>query len=370
MGFEYTKAKNVTNISSSTSDTEEDSALITGLKTGGYCCLLLASIVGNCLVILAYKLNSNGKLRTVSNNFIVSMAAADLLITVGSIPERITRILANDAWLLPGTLGIVVCKTVNFVEKLSMNVSVLHLASIAVDRFLVVFFPRRKVITKSLSLRIIVSIWLISLGYCVPILIHGNIVEDNGKMYCKVRQFFTNWKIWYIFFLIILFGTFLLIVVLYSAIAIKLWRKKTPGVRLSFRSRRTEKLNIRIVKMVAIIVTVFYICFLPYWIGWIFCSYYFNEVICNSRFVFVAIFLSYSNSSLNPVIYTIFNEHFRLSFRRILRTLFCKKEKGIVIRETADVFVVGLRLEQITLPTESRTKVTKSRSLDFLGTNM
>lgn len=370
MGFEYTKGTNFTNASSSASDSEEDSALVAGLKAGSYCCLLVASIVGNCLVILAYKLNCNGKLRTVSNNFIVSMAAADLLITVGSVPERITRILEHDAWLLDGTLGIVVCKAVNFVEKLSMNVSVLHLASIAIDRFLVVFFPRRKFITKSLSRRIIVSIWTISIGYCLPILVYGKILEDEGKMYCKVRAFFTNWKIWYIFFLIILFGTFLLIVVLYSAIAVKLWRKKTPGVRLSFRSRRTEKLNIRIVKMVAMIVTVFYVCFLPYWIGWIFCSYHFNEVICSNRFVFIAIFLSYSNSSLNPIIYTIFNENFRLSFRRILMKVLCMKEKDSVLKQTAEVFVVGLHLEQITLPTESRTKGTKSRSLDFLGTNI
>ncbi|XP_031567253.1 D(4) dopamine receptor-like [Actinia tenebrosa] len=370
MGFEYTNAKNLTNISSSANDFEaEDSILETGLKTASYSCLFLVSVLGNCLVILAYKLNSNGKLRTVSNNFIVSMAAADLLITVGSVPERMTRILANDTWLLPGTLGIAVCKAVNFIEKLSMNVSVLHLVSIAVDRFLVVFFPRRKFITKTLSHRIILSIWLISSGYCLPILIYGKILEENGKMYCKVRKFFSNWKIWFIFFLIILFGTFLLIVIIYSAIAVKLWRKKTPGVRLSFRSRRTEKLNIRIVKMVAMIVTVFYVCFLPYWIGWVFCSYHFNEVICSSRYIFIAIFLSYSNSSLNPIIYTIFNENFRFAFRLLWRKLFCVKANG-GLREHADVFVVGLHLEQITFPTESKTKVTKSRSLDFLGTKL
>jgi len=44
----------------------------------------------NSLVIAAFKLNPNGKLRTVNNMFIVSMAAGDLLLPLGSIPERKT----------------------------------------------------------------------------------------------------------------------------------------------------------------------------------------------------------------------------------------------------------------------------------------
>lgn len=338
------------------------------LKTLAYVGVFLASLTGNSLVILAYKYNFNRKLRTVSNTFIVSMAVADLCITIGSIPERITRVLANDQWLLPGILGVIACKIVNFIEKLSLNVSVLHLASIAIDRFLVVFYPRRKIITHSISKRIVASIWLLSIGYCIPILVYGQIA--NGK-YCKVRVFFTNWRVWYIVFLIILFGTFILIVLLYTAIAVKLWRKRTPGVRLSFRSRRTEKLNLRIMKMVAIIVAVFYICFLPYWIGWIFCSYHFTGIICSKNFVYVAIFLSYLNSALNPIIYTIFNENFRFAFRMLAQKLCCFSVGGVCLSSRAkDGFVIGPKLDS-NLATDVQVRFAKpSRSLDFLGTNI
>ncbi|KAK3711917.1 hypothetical protein QZH41_000898 [Actinostola sp. cb2023] len=135
------------NVSSSAESSLEPGYVI-WLKAAAYFGIFLTSLIGNCLVIAAYKLNLNRKIRTVSNTFIVSMAAADLSITLASVPERITRVLASNQWLLPGTLGVVTCKLVNFIEKLSLNVSVLHLASIAIDRFLVVFYPRRKIITR------------------------------------------------------------------------------------------------------------------------------------------------------------------------------------------------------------------------------
>ncbi|EDO40714.1 predicted protein, partial [Nematostella vectensis] len=266
------------------------------------------------MTILAYKININGKLRTVSNHFIISMAFADLVLTIGSMPERITRVLNDEQWIIPDTAGAVLCKLANFCEKLSMNVTVLHLAAIAIDRFIAVFHPNRKLITKSMSLKIIGTIWIVSALYCIPILYYGAIFSKGDKQFCKVRRFFTHWKIWYIFFLILLFGIFILIIFLYSAITVKLSRRKTPGVMLSFRKRRIERLSVRVAKMVAVIVSVFYICFLPYWVGWIFCSYHYNNIICSDNFVFVSIFLCYANSSLNPVIFTFFNVNFRVGF--------------------------------------------------------
>ncbi|PFX31574.1 5-hydroxytryptamine receptor 2A [Stylophora pistillata] len=113
-----------------------DSLMEKSFKCLAYGVVVALSVIGNTLIIFAFKLNIGGKLHTVNNMFIVSMAAGDLLLTVASTPERITRILADERWLIHGNWGIFLCKTTNYMEKLCMNLSVIHLTLIAIDRSL------------------------------------------------------------------------------------------------------------------------------------------------------------------------------------------------------------------------------------------
>jgi len=321
---------------------ENNSAIEKGFKCMAYGVIVAFSIIGNSLVIAAFKLNINGKLRTVNSMLIVSMAAGDLLLTLGSTPERITRIFVNGQWIIGGHLGIFLCKTTNYFEKLCMNVSIIHLAMVAIDRFLAVFYPRRKIITVIRARQIIIMAWLASAAYCVPLFYYANLLEENGKLLCKTRRFFTNWRIWYLLFLSLLVLTLLLVVALYAAITIRLCRG---------RARKTRaRLNNRVLKMVAMIVFAFYCCFLPYWISWVFCSYYHSDVICNKTYVFVAIFLLYANSAVNPAIYSFFNENFRDSFSYILNK-FCScsaTSNQSVLVETYDATPKGLNSKNLT----------------------
>ena len=302
---------------------DEDSSVEVFFKCLAYVLIAVFSVVGNSLVITAFKLNTNGKLRTVNNMFIVSMAAGDLLLTMGSTPERITRVLADDQWLIEGNLGVFLCKLTNFLEKLCMNVSILHLSMVAIDRFLVVFYPRKKIITKKRALWLIITAWLASALLCVPLFYYANLLrKNNGHVFCKTRTFFNNWRYWYLVFLSLLVITLLLVVTLYAGIAIRLSRRKMPALRVSFRRRVGARLNTRILKMVAAIVFAFYFCFLPYWIGWVFCSFFVNDIVCSDSYVFIAIVLLYANSAINPVIYSFFNVNFRVVFRFIFNKIF------------------------------------------------
>ncbi|XP_022780777.1 octopamine receptor beta-3R-like [Stylophora pistillata] len=301
-----------------------DSLMEKSFKCLAYGVVVALSVIGNTLIIFAFKLNIGGKLHTVNNMFIVSMAAGDLLLTVASTPERITRILADERWLIHGNWGIFLCKTTNYMEKLCMNLSVIHLTLIAIDRFVAVCYPRRKIITAKRAQFIIATAWFSSAVYCVPLFYYANLLVKNGTVFCKTRHFFINWRVWYLFFLSLLVLTLLVAVGLYAAIIIRLWRgERRPTTRMSFRSLTNARINARVLKMVAMIVFTFYCCILPYWIGWVFCSYYRNDIICSDTYVFVAVFLMYSNSAFNPAIYSFFNPNFRLSFRFILNKL-CK----------------------------------------------
>lgn len=326
-----------------------DSPIEKSFKCLAYGVVVALSVIGNTLIIFAFKLNIDGKLRTVNSTFIVSMAAGDLLLTVASTPERITRILANERWIIHGNWGIFLCKTTNYMEKLCMNVSVIHLAMIAIDRFVAVCYPRRRIITAKRARFIIATAWFGSAVYCVPLFYYANLLVSNENVLCKTRHFFINWRIWYLFFLSLLVLTLLVVVGLYAAIIIRLWRgERGPRIRMSFRSRTNARINVRVLKMVAMIVFVFYCCILPYWIGWVFCSYYRNDLICSDTYVFVVVFLMYSNSAFNPAIYSFFNHNFRRSFRFILNKLCkcCFTNRALYIQpEPKPIYFIGRGLQ-------------------------
>lgn len=294
------------------------------IKAAAYATIMLLSLCGNTLVLVAVKKNIGGRMHSARNYLLTSLAVIDLVITVGSMPERLTRVLTNDVWLIEGAMGVALCKATNFFEKLSFNVSTLSLVLIAVDRFLAVMFPHRKYFTNRRAFAAICLVWLVSAVYWSPILYYGGLLQEDGKTLCKVRRFFTKWKMWYLLFLVQLLLSLVLVVILYASIYFKLWRhaqnKIGAGPSLhSNRAARDLKINRKVLKMVAVVIIAFYICFLPYWIGWVFCSYYNSEFICDYTYISVAIFLSYANSSLNPFIYCIFSESFRRAFKQVVQ---------------------------------------------------
>ena len=293
------------------------------IKAVAYATIMLLSLCGNTLVLVVVKKNIGGRMHSAHNYLLTSLAVIDLVITVGSMPERLTRALTNDVWLVEGAIGVALCKATNFFEKFSFNVSTLTLVLIAVDRFLVVMFPYKKYFTIRRAFAAIGLIWFLSAVYWSPVLYYGGLLEEDGKTLCKVRRFFTKWKVWYLLFLVQLLFSLLLVVILYGSICYKLWRRRSNnaiGARPSNSSRAARDLKIsrKVLKMVAVVLIAFYICFLPYWIGWVSCSYYYSEYVCVDTYIFVAIYLSYANSSLNPFIYCIFSESFRRAFKQVV----------------------------------------------------
>ena len=348
--FSSQEVDNMTTLSPSST---RHSSVEASFKCLAYVLIVAFSVIGNSLVITAFKLNTNGKLRTVNNMFIVSMAAGDLLLTLGSTPERITRTLANEQWLIDRNLGVFLCKLTNFLEKLCMNVSILHLSMIAIDRFLVVYYPHKKIVTKKRALRFITMAWIASALFCVPLFYYANLLrKSNGQLFCKTRAFFVNWRYWYVVFLSFLVITLVLVVMLYAAIAIRLSRKKMPaqGLRISFRSRIGARLNTRVLRMVAAIVFAFYFCFLPYWIGWVFCSFVVNDIVCSDTYVFISIVLLYANSAINPVIYSFFNVNFQVGFKFIFNKLlkpFASKGRTPHRPEEQEIYVIAKGMRQM-----------------------
>lgn len=325
------------------------------VEAGAYISVFLTALVGNIIVVIVVWKNFGGRLRSVSYYFILSLAFADLFMTIGNLPERITRAFTADKWMLGGGIGIAVCKMVNFIEKMTILVSISSVTAIAVDRFLNAFFPHRVIITAKRSYMIIALTWILSSVYCIPILVYGNLLQKDNKTYCKTRIFFPKWTLWFLPFLIILLGSLFIVFILYFAICAKLWCKKRPG-----NQRRASKVqptargivNRKVLKMVTVIVVAFYICFLPYWLGWIFCSYHFTPLICNNTYSSVSVFLSYVNAALNPIIYVYFSENFREGFKALFPNS-CRRirnrNKVNTTRPHMTNILAGITLQSVTI---------------------
>ena len=123
--------------------------------TGGL--LSLITVVGNLLVMLSFHVDKS--LQTVSNYFLFSLAIADFLIGIISMPLAIIYIITHG-W----PLGATVCDLWLSVDYLNSNASVLNLLLISFDRFFSVTRPLsyRAMRTNRRACCFITLAWLIS----------------------------------------------------------------------------------------------------------------------------------------------------------------------------------------------------------------
>nr|ACM78885.1 G protein linked acetylcholine receptor isoform a [Ascaris suum] len=93
--------------------------------------LSLETIIGNAMVIVAYKLE-RAISKQVSNRYIVSLAVSDLIIGVEGYPLFTLYVLNGDRW----PLGWIACETWLFLDYTLCLVSILTVLLITVDRYL------------------------------------------------------------------------------------------------------------------------------------------------------------------------------------------------------------------------------------------
>ncbi|KAI6233677.1 CBR-GAR-1 protein [Aphelenchoides fujianensis] len=93
--------------------------------------LSLETIIGNAMVILAYKLERSIS-KQVNNRYIVSLAISDLIIGIEGIPLFTVYVVNGDRW----PLGSIACNTWLFLDYTLCLVSILTVLLITTDRYL------------------------------------------------------------------------------------------------------------------------------------------------------------------------------------------------------------------------------------------
>nr|XP_032816571.1 histamine H3 receptor-like [Petromyzon marinus] len=162
-------------------------ALLTALMV----VLMLATVVGNALVILAFAVDRG--LRTHANFFFLNLAIADLLVGSFCIPLYVPYVLTGE-W----RLGRGLCKLWLVMDYLLCTASVFNIVLISFDRFLsvtrAVSYRAQQCMTRRAVLKML-AVWLAAFLLYGPAIIAwehvaGRSVVPQGECYA---EFYYNW---------------------------------------------------------------------------------------------------------------------------------------------------------------------------------
>ncbi|XP_071519889.1 somatostatin receptor type 5-like [Panulirus ornatus] len=278
-----------------------------------YAITCVVGLCGNTLVI--YVVTRFSKMQTVTNLYILNLAIADELFVVG-IPFLMTTSMLGH-W----PFGSIMCKLYMITTSLNQFTSSLFLTIMSADRYIAVCHPinstrfRTPMISKLVSL----TAWTLSALMIVPVFMYSNTLEDNGQDNCNIfwpESQGVRGEIAFIRYSFALaFGIPLcLIFVFYSLVLHKL---KTVGPKS--KSKEKKKSRQKVTRMVLTVITVYVICWLPYWVLQL------TLILStpkqgHSNFMVVLFMvsscLSYINSALNPILYAFLSEYFKKSFMK------------------------------------------------------
>lgn len=311
--------------------------------------IMLATLFGNALVITAVYLFH--RLRRMTNFFIISLAVSDLLVALGHLPLRIDESVHNNNWCFDKTPNdVTTCAYWIVMDTVFSCASICNLVVISIDRFLAITkpFEYQNRMTKRVGFSLIAFVWLYAMLWGVLSLVDwtrdpnstGEHIFVRFNTRTNERKCGKNDKVYYTSAMAVAFFLPLLIVIVTYSCVFRVAFTQAKAVALLDPNKGKKHIlrELKATKTIAVVIGVFIVCWLPSFILMVlslWCEQCFTPFVTNKdlslavRIIFVFV-LPVMNSSLNPVIYTVFNQEFRMAFSRML----CRSRAP---RSTADV---------------------------------
>uniref|UniRef100_A0A670XS71 Histamine H3 receptor n=1 Tax=Pseudonaja textilis TaxID=8673 RepID=A0A670XS71_PSETE len=295
--------------------------------------LIVAIVVGNALVMLAFVVDSS--LRTQNNYFLLNLAISDFLVGAFCIPLYIPYVLTGR-W----AFGKSFCKLWLVMDYLLCTTSVFNIVLISYDRFLsvtrAVSYRAQQGDTKRAVFKM-AMVWVLAFLLYGPAIISweyisGRSIIPDGECYA---EFFYNWYFLIMASTIEFFTPF--ISVMFFNLSIYLNIQKRTKIRLEVLhdsqnfAEETEmnsgpKLSVKccklardkkVAKSLAVIVGIFGLCWAPYTLLMII------RATCHGHCIPVywyeaSFWLLWVNSAINPVLYPLCHYSFRRAFVKLL----------------------------------------------------
>ena len=296
--------------------------------TALYSLTIPVALSGNLLLI--FIVTRRPETRSLTGLLFVNMAAADLLVTLVSMPIAIATPYTNMNWL-PGVMGNITCKAAFFGFFVTITASILSLTLMAVERYLGVMFPfRRLPLLFRSAKRLTLVIWLSSTIVMIPAAVSWKL--KKGVCLNPFEDVFGDFEKDVTFFYLYLFLLnylipLLVISVLYGLVSRKLWRENIPGEHLvssdvdSKRHQNTKK----IVRTLVTITAAFAVCWLPAQAYQLLLAIDVEFHMSLSQIVmYVCNWCGHSNSALNPWLYMLLTTKFRRALRDVWAVRYLK----------------------------------------------
>ena len=286
----------------------------------------LATIIGNAIVL--WLVASYRSLRTISNLFLTSLAAADFLVGLVIDPAwALIRCLGYNADTYAQNYG----KAIDFLWIHTTVATTFNLCCVSLDRYIAIIHPLRyqDFLTNRRCYVLIATVWFMSLLLpCSRFLVHD--VSGLSTLYIS----FTVITILIPMTIIVFCSIRILKVAAEQSYTIKLTNSNWKNQHVF---KRTKK-NFKAAKTVGIVVGLFVICWMPCLITSF--AHYFSKKISHYS-VYYTVWTSvetvaFASSAVNPWVYCLRNDDFyealsRTAFR-CFRRRNSKKKSSIQLR--------------------------------------
>uniref|UniRef100_A0A3B4V9R2 Pyroglutamylated RF-amide peptide receptor n=1 Tax=Seriola dumerili TaxID=41447 RepID=A0A3B4V9R2_SERDU len=290
-----------------------------------YVVIFVLALAGNSLVI--YIVVKKRAIQTATDIFICSLAVSDLLITFFCIPFTLLQNISSE-WFG----GVLVCKTVPFVQTTAIVTGILTMTCIAIERYQGIVFPlkMRRQYSSKRAYKMLGLVWIASVIVGSPMLfvqqlqvsgVKYDFLYDHYHVCCQESwRSLTHRQVYTTFIMVALFLLPLAAMLfLYTRIGIELWIRKRVGdssVLNTMNHREISKIS-RAVKMMITIVLLFTICWAPFHTVHMLFEYYdlenkYDGVTVNMIIAIVQA-IGFFNSFNNPIVYAFMNENFKKS---------------------------------------------------------
>lgn len=241
------------------------------VQTVLFAIVCLVGLVGNTLVI--YVVIRFSKMQTVTNMYIVNLAIADECFLIG-IPFLLVTMVSNE-WIF----GNAACKAYMISTSINQFTSSIFLCIMSADRYIAVCHPisSPKWRTPLISRIVSVLAWTCSILLMTPIIEHTKQVEKILGVYVK-RSCLIDWEfssntsenstsaasatIFTTYTFVFSFAIPLFLILVFYCLVIQ--KLKTVGPKN--KSKEKKRSHRKVTNLVLTVVTVYVICWLPYWI--------------------------------------------------------------------------------------------------------
>lgn len=275
--------------------------------------LWLVSILGNALVCLV--IHRSRRTQSTTNYFVVSMACADLLMSLGCAPFVLLQV-ASGRW----PMSTAACKAVRYLQHLCPGVQVYVLLSISIDRFYTIVYPLSFKVSREKAKKMILASWLFDAAFVSPCLFfYGSTSTDS---HC---DFFLpeSWGSIVYAAVHLLIGFLVpagLIISFYQRVVRYIWRISADGHTVRRTMNIVPRTKVKTIKMFLMLNSVFFLTWTPFYLAQLWHPRESDGPSRHGLLFFTAIsWISFSSTASKPTLYSVYNAN----FRRGMRETFC-----------------------------------------------